>query len=115
MIETGNWAVKLWEMGIEARFCANHPQRPAIGVCVMTHLPMCGECSTRYEGVNYSKEGLRLLQEQRAAAKQSGTRGVRRSIPTLLAWGLSPVLLYLMYLGYVASANLLMGMLNGQH
>ena len=41
-------------MAIEKRMCAFHPDRLAIGICVETKVPICGECSTRYEGVNYS-------------------------------------------------------------
>jgi hypothetical protein len=99
-------------MAITERFCANHPQRPAIGVCVMTHKPMCGECSTRYEGVNYSKEGLRLLQQQRAEAKRAGRGGRRRAVISGIVWCLSPALLYLMYLGFLTVADVLMSMLH---
>ena len=34
-------------MAIEKRMCAFHPGRLAIGVCVETKVPICGECSTR--------------------------------------------------------------------
>ena len=89
-------------MAIARRFCSNHPQRAAIGVCVITGAAICGECSTRYEGVNYSKEGLAILHRRRAEA------GKRSSWPlTLLAWAVSPVLLALLYLAYRVSAALL--------
>ena len=101
-----------WGMAIEQRFCTNHPQRPAIGVCVMTRRPICSECSTRYEGVNYSKEGLRLLQEQRAAQRNKSGKGAA-GVTALLMWGSSPVLLYMMYLWYLATANVLMSWLRG--
>ncbi len=65
---------------IRRQFCHNHPGRQAIGECVITHQPVCSECSTRYEGVNYSKEGLRILQERRRAAEQNGKR---RTLPIL--------------------------------
>jgi len=71
------------------RMCTNHPHRKAIGVCVMTSRPICAECSTRYEGVSYSKEGLakRLAQERQA----EGAGGSR--FATGLALALTPVLL----------------------
>ena len=47
----------------------NHPERAAIGVCVITQRPICGECATRIDGVNYSKEGLRILQERRNSSR----------------------------------------------
>lgn len=52
-------------MALSRRNCMNHPERAAIGVCVITQNPICGECATRIDGVNYSKEGLRILQERR--------------------------------------------------
>ncbi|HZK79516.1 MAG TPA: hypothetical protein VFC46_00575 [Humisphaera sp.] len=97
-------------MAISQRFCTNHPERPAIGICVMTRKPICGECSTRYEGVNYSREGLKLLQRQRASAKPRK----RKLLVPLLAWVVSPALLYLMYLGYMTTADALMRLLHGE-
>jgi hypothetical protein len=97
-------------MAIQQRYCIHHPQRPAIGICVMTHKPICGECSTRYEGVNYSKEGLLLLQQQRAAAAGQGHGG--QMTVGFLAFFLTPGLLYLMYLSYAAMARILMDILH---
>jgi hypothetical protein len=97
-------------MTIQQRYCSNHPQRPAIGVCVITHKPICGECSTRYEGVNYSKEGLQILQQQRAAAARKG-RGTLTVMITL-AWCLVPLLLWLVYLSYMGVAELLLNALH---
>ena len=92
-------------MAIRKTMCANHPDRPAIGVCVMTQQPICAECSTRYQGVNYSKEGLRLLQEQRAQE----TRRARKRRPLLrVALMLSfPLLVYLLYLAYLLGFGIL--------
>jgi hypothetical protein len=102
-------------MGITERYCVNHPQRPAIGVCVMTHKAICGECSTRYEGVNYSKEGLLLLQQQRAAAAAAASargRGWGKRLGgAMLTCVWMPALLYLVYLAYLASAQTLTTML----
>ena len=63
-------------MGIR-RHCDNHPDRAAIGVCVETGRAICAECSTRYEGVNYSREGLEALQRRRAAEQRAGGWGLR--------------------------------------
>ena len=63
-------------MAVQRRMCSHHADRPAIGVCVITKQAICAECSTRYEGVNYSREGLRILQERRAAEKVRGRRGL---------------------------------------
>ena len=85
-------------MAIEQRTCRNHPERRAIGVCIITGDAICAECSTRYEGVNYSKDGLRILQERRAAQIRSSVSRYRWLIA--LAILMTPVFLYLLYLGY---------------
>lgn len=85
-------------MAIKKKTCVNHPERPAIGVCVITKRPICAECSTRYEGVNYSKEGLRILQQRRAAAARKV--GSLNRMAGILAVLLSPVFFYLLYLFY---------------
>lgn len=79
--------------------CANHPDREAIARCIITGKPICAECSTRYEGVNYSREGLAILQEQRRAA----AAGKPRRFAAVLVWASVPVLGLLMYLFYVVS------------
>ena len=57
-------------MALKKSYCVHHSDRPAIGVCVITKQLICEECSTRYEGVNYSREGLAILRERRAAEGQ---------------------------------------------
>jgi hypothetical protein len=99
-------------MAMQQRYCTNHPQRLAIGVCVMTQRPICSECSTRYEGVNYSREGLQLLQAQRQAALAKGSW--IQSLLSVMGWIGSPLLLYLIYLSYRASADVLMNLLHGE-
>ena len=80
-----------------ARHCAQHPDRQAIGVCVVTKKPICAECSTQYQGVNYSKQGLAQF-----LAGQKVKVGVKRGSPVL--WTLlllaSPLMLYVTWLGF---------------
>jgi hypothetical protein len=96
-------------MAIKKSMCVNHPDRPAIGVCVITKRPICAECSTRYEGVNYSKEGLRILQEKRAsAAARAGSLPRLEDAALILS---SPLLLYLLYWFYLVSARSLVDLL----
>ena len=92
-------------MAIKKQACAFHFNRHAVGVCVITKQPLCAECSTRYEGVNYSKEGLRILREQRAASTRQSQKGHR----TITAAGVlaTPALLYTRYLFYRLSITLL--------
>lgn len=93
-------------MAIKKQSCAFHEDRRAIGVCVITSKPICAECSTRYEGVNYSKEGLRILKERRAAAAGQARKG--GGVVILLSVLVSPVLLYGVYLFYrVAMARII--------
>jgi hypothetical protein len=84
-------------MALKKTYCHNHADRPAIGVCVITGQAICEECSTRYEGVNYSHEGLRILQARRNA------RNTIRWWPdrTVLIAGilLTPLWMILIYFG----------------
>jgi hypothetical protein len=84
-------------MALKKTFCLNHPDRPAIGICVMTGQAICEECSTRYEGVNYSREGLRILQAQRGAAHAA--RRWPDRIWLILATLLSPLCVLMIYFG----------------
>ncbi len=77
----------------------------------MTRKPICGECSTRYEGVNYSKEGLRLLQAQRAAAEAKSASG-KRVMRAVIGWLLTPAMGYLVYLAYLSAAQILTNLLH---
>ncbi len=54
-----------------AKYCAVHEDRPAIGVCIITQRPVCAACSTPYKGVNYSKEGLKVLLERERGEQES--------------------------------------------
>ncbi|GJM24070.1 MAG: hypothetical protein DHS20C16_04850 [Phycisphaerae bacterium] len=83
-------------MALQKRMCANHEDRIAIGVCVITKAPICAECSTRYEGVNYSREGLAILKEQRAKASASGMG--HKASGVLIGLLLSPLLIYAHFL-----------------
>ena len=33
--------------------CANHPGREAIGICVKCKKRVCGECTTKVDGINH--------------------------------------------------------------
>ena len=97
-------------MAIQRRFCTNHSDRPAIGICVLTQKPICSECSTRYEGVNYSKEGLEILHLRRAQAV-----GRSSAAQATLIWLASPVLLCLLFLAYWTMSAFLTNLLHRTH
>lgn len=84
------------------RHCQEHPQRRAIAVCVVTGKAICLECSTRYEGVNYSKEGLEQLQAERRREQARG--GVLERVAGYVLLGASPLLLLALY-GFVRLAG----------
>lgn len=92
-------------MALKKRMCVNHSERIAIGICQMIKEPICAECSTRYEGVNYSKKGLELLLNERKAKAQKG-RGKQAAAGTVM-WLLAPVCFYLLYAFYHWSFELL--------
>ncbi|MAE63487.1 MAG: hypothetical protein CMJ18_04375 [Phycisphaeraceae bacterium] len=89
-------------MALKRQTCVNHPDRAAIGICVITRKAICAECSTRYEGVNYSKEGLRIVQQRREA--EAGRAG-RGGFVVVLSIVVSPLLLYLLHLFYLLLFN----------
>ncbi|MFW6157899.1 MAG: hypothetical protein ACOC8E_00910 [Planctomycetota bacterium] len=92
-------------MPLPKKRCVNHPDRAAIAVCVITKKPICAECSTRYNGVNYSKEGLEILRARRAAEqRRAGRKGRTLNLLTLLG---SPLMVYLLYLAYAKAFEIL--------
>ena len=84
-------------MPLLVRQCQRHPDRKAIAVCVVTSVPICAECSTTYEGVNYSKEGLEQYLASRRASSTAGRQ--RGSVLSVLLWIVSPLAIYLAWLG----------------
>jgi len=92
-------------MALKKRMCSNHPDRAATGICILTKKPVCLECSTRYEGVNYSKEGLELLKQQRSEKAKQVSLGQRLVSPLLLL--LIPIFLSALYFFYIFIAETL--------
>ena len=68
-----------------AKHCEAHPDRPAIGVCVITKRPICAVCSTPYNGVNYSREGLAILLERERVEQKAQDRTSWGFVVALLA------------------------------
>lgn len=87
-------------MALKKTFCLNHPDRPAIGICVITGQAICEECCTRYEGVNYSREGLRILQARRKA--ENIVRWWPDRLWLIVCTLLSPLSVLLVYFGFRA-------------
>ena len=82
--------------------CERHPDRRAIGVCVVTRRAICSECSTQYRGVNYSKEGLaQLLAGRRTEQAQSRSPGLLLLLVVLAPLGLWATLGTARYAGRV--------------
>jgi hypothetical protein len=74
----------------------------------MTQVPICAECSTRYEGVNYSRQGLAMLKARRAGGERAQGRGPAAALLSVLA---TPLLMYLLYQFYIFTAGSLLAML----
>jgi hypothetical protein len=75
-------------MAIKRHACANHPDRDALGVCVVTRQPMCSECATLHEGVLHSRQALEAMRAARAKA-QVGNSAALRLTALLLALPMS--------------------------
>ena len=52
-----------------ATACANHPRREAIGICVRCRTQVCGECTTKVDGINYCVTCLAQLAGPKRAAE----------------------------------------------
>ncbi len=77
--------------------CANHADREAIGICVKCRKRVCGECTTKVDGINHCVSCFAELVEAHAdekpvakaehpaAAFVWATLGI--AIAVLVAWG----------------------------
>lgn len=77
--------------------CANHSDREAIGVCVKCRKRVCGECTTKVDGINHCVSCFEQLVEEHASDKPAekverpaaaflwATVGI--AIAALVAWG----------------------------
>jgi hypothetical protein len=54
-----------------ATVCANHPRREAIGICVRCRTRVCGECTTKVDGINYCVSCLATLAGPKRAREES--------------------------------------------
>ena len=59
--------------------CRNHPDRPALAICVSCGKPVCAACSTTWEGMHHC---IACLAARRAAAGDRGA--VLRAVGTAL-------------------------------
>lgn len=72
-------------MALKRQACANHPDRDALGVCVVTRQPLCSECATLHEGVLHSRQALEAMREARAKAASGNGAAARWLLAALLA------------------------------
>ncbi len=53
--------------------CHNHPDRPALAICVQCRSSICGECTTKLQGINHCTDCLeRRAHLSRPAASPGG-------------------------------------------
>ena len=62
--------------------CVNHPDRPAIGMCVKCRAPVCPDCTTKVQGINHC---LACLQLRVKPTDTSIRRPARSATPAGLA------------------------------
>ncbi len=76
-----------------AAACANHPRREAIGICVRCRKQVCGECTTKVDGINHCVSCLAALAGPRKE-KADGTAESSAAVASLwLALGLGTMTL----------------------
>lgn len=81
-----------------ATVCVNHPRREAIGICVRCRTRVCGECTTKVDGINYCVSCLATLAgPKRAKDVRAQSRspivasiwfGLGAGLLTLLSWAM---------------------------
>ncbi|MEW6378440.1 MAG: hypothetical protein AB1611_02400 [bacterium] len=54
--------------------CILHPHRKAFGLCVQCRTPICSECSTRVDGINYCQSCLCGLSRTQPIQSLSSSR-----------------------------------------
>lgn len=54
--------------------CVNHPGRDAIGLCVRCRARVCGECTTKVDGINHCVRCLATLAGPRRETEAAATR-----------------------------------------
>jgi hypothetical protein len=59
---------------LQRQVCANHPERPALALCMACGRRLCQECATPWEGIHF------------CAACLAARRGSGRERGRLLAW-----------------------------
>ncbi len=62
--------------------CAHHPERQASGVCVRCRARLCGECTTKLDGINYCASCLATLADDEAR-RGEGDDGAAKGRPAL--------------------------------
>lgn len=68
-----------------ATACANHPRREAIGICVRCRKQVCGECTTKVDGINHCVSCLAEL----AGPRKERERGVDVGSPLVSSFWLA--------------------------
>lgn len=55
------------------RHCKNHSDRQAYAVCKSCHSPICAECATRWNGINYCQPCLLTIRDSASIAQPKRT------------------------------------------
>lgn len=64
--------------------CRNHPDREAIGVCVRCRTRVCGECTTKVDGINFCVTCLGSMAKADKPVASAGSGAL--AYPAAFAW-----------------------------
>jgi hypothetical protein len=57
---------------IARQWCAHHPDRPSLALCMSCRQSICQECSTQWEGINYCIDCVAQLTRQVQGSRPAG-------------------------------------------
>lgn len=61
---------------MDARTCRHHPERAAVAVCVRCREPVCADCTTKIEGINFCAPCLRRKADAAPKPERTSRPGV---------------------------------------
>jgi len=79
---------------LKIRTCANHPERTAQALCVECAKPVCQECATRWDGINYCVICLEKIRDRAAGKSSSVQWGLLLGAVVLLFFAANAVLVW---------------------
>jgi hypothetical protein len=88
---------------LPAAVCVHHHERHAIGICVKCRTPLCGECVTKVDGINYCVRCLERMADASKGAVAVESKPSSSAFAAFAAFGLF-LLLTLLVWAFVEAA-----------